>query len=178
MGIHFTMKLQVVTIVLGLAFTNLAQAQTGVLCQDSKLDEFTSTIDACSNLAELDFFSALISGDDILGPLCTSFEEKINCWSKANSNLNCLTQDKLESITDNIKYDELKRAYNNSGSLGMDYIGNCQILATYQRKVLQEVYGSAKCTIFEIFQIIDDRKECDDAIDLRKKLLADIASTR
>ena len=72
------MKLQVVTIVLGLAFTNLAQAQTGILCQDSKLDEFTSTIDACSNLAELDFFSALISGDDILGPLCTSFEEKVS----------------------------------------------------------------------------------------------------
>ena len=76
--IHFTMNLQVVTIILGLAFTNLAQAQTGILCQDSKLDEFTSTIDACSNLAELDFFSALISGDDILGPLCTSFEEKVS----------------------------------------------------------------------------------------------------
>ena len=92
--------------------------------------------------------------------------------------MNCVTEDKLESITDNIKYDELKRAFNNSGSLGMEYIGNCQVLASYQRQVLQEVYGSAKCSMFDIFQIIEERKECDDAIRLRKKLLADIASTR
>ena len=102
---------------------------------------------------------------------------QINCWSKANSKLNCITEDLLKVITANQKYDELKRAYNNSETLGMDYIRSCQSLATFQRQVLQEAYGSAKCTIFEIFQIIDDRKECDDAIDLRKKLLADIAST-
>merc|ERR1712062_902198 len=109
MGTHSKMKPQVVTIILGFlaTFADFANAQSGVLCEGIKLDEFTSSVDACTNLAELDFFSALISGDDILTPLCTSFEEKV------------------ESITDNIKY-ELQRAFNNSGSLGMDYVGNCQ----------------------------------------------------
>ena len=103
---------------------------------------------------------------------------QINCWSKANSKLNCITEDLLKVITANQKYDELKRAYNNSETLGMDYIRSCQSLATYQRQVLQEAYGSAKCTIFEIFQLIDERKACVLAVKTREKLLAAIASTR
>ena len=75
------MKPQVVTIILGFLAT-FAKAQSGVLCEGSKLDEFTSNVDACTNLAELDFFSALISGDDILTPLCTSFEEKVSFFLK------------------------------------------------------------------------------------------------
>ena len=78
------MKPQVVITILGFlaTFTDFANAQSGVLCEGSKLDEFTSNVDACTNLAELDFFSALISGDDILTPLCTSFEEKVSFFKK------------------------------------------------------------------------------------------------
>ena len=78
------MKPQVVITILGFlsTFTGFANAQSGVLCEGSKLDEFTSNVDACTNLAELDFFSALISGDDILTPLCTSFEEKVSFFLK------------------------------------------------------------------------------------------------
>jgi len=178
------MKLNIAaTLLCATLLLNSATAQqngNGVLCQGSKLDEFTSTIDACDNLAELDFFSNLFSSDasqSVNEGLCKRFEEKINCWYKANSNLNCLTEEKLEQVTDNLKYDELKRAFNNSDSLGTDYVGECRMLSLYERKVLREVYGSAKCTMFEIFQIIADRKACDVAVNKRKDLLADLATT-
>ena len=105
------------------------------------------------------------------------FTLQIECWNKANKKFLCLTEEKLETIVDNLKYDELKRAFNNSDSLGSDYIRECSTLATYERKVLREVYGSAKCTIFEIFQIIADRKECDAVVNKRKDVLADLASS-
>ena len=81
------MKPQVVITILGFlaTFTGFANAQSGVLCEGSKLDEFTSNVDACTNLAELDFFSALISGDDILTPLCTSFEEKVSLLKRVKN---------------------------------------------------------------------------------------------
>ena len=61
-----------------MALTKNENEDSGVLCEGSKMVEFTSNVDACHNLAELDFFLSLNSGDDILGPLCASFEEKVS----------------------------------------------------------------------------------------------------
>ena len=66
----------------GLALlANYATAQNGILCEGSKLDEFTANIDACDNLAELDFFSNLFSSDaseSVNQGLCKKFTEEVS----------------------------------------------------------------------------------------------------
>jgi len=147
------------------------------ICDQSKGKEFFARLDSCVLLAEQDFF-AKIFDSDIQQASCDLVSARLQCWDTTERSYNCLTDEEVPNIRDNILRKEIEKANNQSDFLGESYVASCQLLRDFRRNFVTRNYGSnSPCSYNQIIEALASKKTCDNALDKRSKFLASLANS-
>ena len=103
---------------------------------------------------------------------------QLQCWTTTERAYNCLTDEEVPNIRDNILRKEIEKASNQSDFLGESYVASCQLLRDFRRNFVTRNYGSnSPCSYNQIIEALASKKTCDSALDKRGKFLATLANS-
>jgi hypothetical protein len=147
------------------------------ICDQAKGKEFFAQLDSCTLLAEQDFF-AKIFDTDIQKAGCDLLSAKLQCWTTADRSYNCLTDDELPNIRNNMIRKEIEKANNQSDFLGESYVASCGLLRDFRANFVNKYYGSnSPCSYNQILEAIDSKKTCENALKKKSAFLETIANS-
>merc|ERR1711862_788535 len=175
----FSMKdLKNFAILLFLIGTTSAQEKDSStkLCDNEKGEEFFGKLDACTNLAEQNFFLNILDSD-INKAACDLLSKKLQCWKTVDATYDCITDEEMVNIEGSIISKEIEKA-EKSDILGNQYISSCGIITSYKNDFVNSYYGpNAPCTYDEIEDALDAKKTCENANKEKVKFLESFANS-